>query len=273
MKVRAGKKFEDLTIADGFMFAATMVQNKLMCQKLIQMLLENPKIEAIDYIEVEKQEKHSYESKGVRFDVYVKGHSGVAYVVEMQTVDTKELCKRARYYQSMADIGQLKKGEKYKDLRDSYVIFICREDVFGHEQYKYSFENRCSEIEGLKLRDGTYKVFFNTAGKYGNVSHDVKAFLKFVEGAKSDSSFIKELNEQVEQIKKDEKWQVAYMQSLLRDQDMIDKGIDMSKMKIAKHMLADDFPFFSVSKYTGLSAPELENLSKEVNETHEAQSL
>ena len=76
-------------MGDAFLFA-TVMKNKYVCQKVIQMLLENSEIEDIDYIEIEKQEKHSYESKGVRFDVYVKGHNGVVYVVEMQTVDTKE---------------------------------------------------------------------------------------------------------------------------------------------------------------------------------------
>ena len=263
--------FETLTMGDAFLFA-TMMKNKPLCQKVIQTLLENPNIDDINYIEVEKQEKHSYESKGVRFDVYVKGHRGVAYVVEMQTTDTKELEKRARYYQSMADVGQLKKGNKvkYKHLKDSFVIFICREDIFGLGKYKYSFENMCSEIEGLKLGDGAYKRFFNTKGYSGNVSDDVKDFLRFIEGVKSESSFIQELNEQMEQIKKDEKWQVEYMQSHLRDQDMVDKGIEQGieqrSIEIAKNAISEGLSDEMIAKISGLELEVIKNLYEEVNQ-------
>ena len=259
--------FEELTMGDSFLFA-TMMKNKSVCQKVIQTLLENPEIDDIDYIEVEKQEKHSYDSKGVRFDVYVKGYRGVAYVVEMQTTDTKELQRRARYYQSMADVGQLKKGNKikYKDLKDSFVIFICREDVFGLGKYKYPFENMCPEIEGLKLDDGAYKIFFNTRGHFGNVSDDVKDFLKFIEGIKSESSFIQELNEQMEQIKKDEKWQVEYMQSHLRDQDLIEKGEEKKAIEIAKNAILKGISDDVIAEISGLNLKVVENLHDEINQ-------
>jgi len=218
---------DDLTLGDDYLFA-TVMQNKELCKKLIERLLEIPDIKDIEYIGVEENYKHSYASRGVRFDVFVKDQTDVAYVVEMQTTDTKELERRSRYYQSMIDSKQLKKGKKYsyKNLKDSYVIFICREDIFGNEQYRYSFENTCSEVAALKLNDGTYKIFFNTKGVYGNVSDDVKAFLQSIEGIKTDNAFANEFKTQADEIKSNETWRESYMQSLLRDQDKFDAGIE-----------------------------------------------
>jgi len=37
----------------------------------------------------------------------------------------KEIPKRARFYQAMRDCETLSKGEKYRDLRELYIIFLC----------------------------------------------------------------------------------------------------------------------------------------------------
>jgi hypothetical protein len=37
----------------------------------------------------------------------------------------KEIAKRARFYQAMRDCETLSKGEKYRDLRELYIIFLC----------------------------------------------------------------------------------------------------------------------------------------------------
>jgi len=74
-----------------------------------------------------------------------------------------------RYYQAMSDSKQLPKGviNTHKDLKDSYVIFICREDLYGRGRYRYSFRTTCVEEPDLKLEDGSYKMVFNTQGTQG----------------------------------------------------------------------------------------------------------
>ena len=179
-----GVNVEELTIGDEYLFETILLENKELAKELIEKLIEVSDIDDIEYINIEDTQQPTYENKGVRFDVYIKSQTGVAYIVELQRKDTKELPKRARYYQAVSDINQLKKGKKYDydDLKDNYVIFICREDIFGLDYYKYAFENTCPEIEGLKLQDGTHKIFFNTQGSKGEICADVKAFLGAIEG-------------------------------------------------------------------------------------------
>lgn len=51
--------------------------------------------------------------------------------IEMQVVNTGELPKRTRFYQSVLDLQLLDKGQTYKRLKPGYIIFICPFDTFG----------------------------------------------------------------------------------------------------------------------------------------------
>ena len=70
-----------------------------------------------------------FDSKGIRLDVFVKDTDRM-FDVELQVTNTKELPERARYYQGVMDVDSLKAGQKYKELRESHVIFICLADIF-----------------------------------------------------------------------------------------------------------------------------------------------
>ena len=83
-----------------------------------------------------------------------------AFNVEMQTSNTKELAERARYYQGVIDVDCLNSGQHYKELKDSYVIFICIDDIFERGRAKYIFENLCIDEPSVKLNDRSYKCFF-----------------------------------------------------------------------------------------------------------------
>ena len=88
----------------------------------------------------------------VRLDVYAKNASQ-AFNVEIETTNTKELAERARYYQGIIDVDCLNSGQHYKDLKDSYVIFICIDDIFNKGRGKYVFENLCIDEHSIKLND------------------------------------------------------------------------------------------------------------------------
>ena len=81
--------------------------------------------------------------KSVRFDIYVEDGNNTVYNIEMQTTENRNLPKRTRYYQGMIDLNILEKGENYKDLKRSFVIFVCTFDLFGERRHIYTFENRC----------------------------------------------------------------------------------------------------------------------------------
>ena len=169
-----GEEWKNLTISNNFIFSKVITDEEI-CKELLEILLEI-KVSKIQYIEDEKTMKFKHISKGVRFDAYVEDGEKV-YNIEMQTSDTRNLSKRSRYYQSIIDLNNLKKGKAYDELKNSYVIFICTFDPFGKNLSKYTFENICRENTDLYLKDGAYKVFLNSEAHETAKSENLKAFL------------------------------------------------------------------------------------------------
>lgn len=65
----------------------------------------------------------------------------------------------------MMDLNLIEKGEDYSKLKESYIIFLCLQDPFAENESVYTFENRCIEVDGLRLGDASTKIFINAAGK------------------------------------------------------------------------------------------------------------
>ena len=112
--------------------------------------------------------------------------------------------------------------------------FICWSDVFGRGRHIYTFKNVCQEDQEVFLGDGTEKIFLNANGQKDDVSPELKAFLDYVAGRKSDDLFVKKLDQAVEQAKTNREWRREYMTLLMRDQENIEKGEDKLSVLIAK---------------------------------------
>ena len=206
---RKTKSWEELTFADNFLFCKILESEPELCRELIELLL-HIKIDHLEQPQSEKTVQESFDAKSVRFDVYTKDDRRI-FDLEMQTTDTKNLPKRARYYQSAIDTDNLAKGENYTKLKDSYIIFICLDDIFGKELPVYSFENLCREDRKLKLNDRTYKVFFNAKNCDKLKTQEEKDFFKFLKGSKAETSLSKRIEEKVEFAKKNSDWRKNYM--------------------------------------------------------------
>ena len=78
--------------------------------------------------------KGTFLGKGIRIDIYAKDSDGNAYDIEMQTTEEKDLHLRTRYYHSEMDSYQIRAGQKYFNLKQSIVIFICTYDPFKNNK-------------------------------------------------------------------------------------------------------------------------------------------
>lgn len=205
-------RWEDTTFTNSFMFRLVMEKQGL-CQKLIERLL-NIKITRMELPTVEKDMRVSGEGRGIRLDVYVEDADGIAYDIEMQTVaeDKAALGKRARYYQSMMDMGLLKKSMSFSRLRRSYIIFICTFDPFEAGLAKYTFVNQCVEKSSVALDDGAIKLFFNAEGDRHGLSVELQNLLDYVRGdVVTGDDFIIELQAEVDMLHLDDRKRAMYM--------------------------------------------------------------
>lgn len=210
--------WEEIGLSNDFIFGKVMSDPEL-CKELLERILPGIEIDHIEYPELQKPIKEDVDARSVRLDVYVKDGKNTVYDIEMQKVNTRELPKRSRYYQGMMDLQLIDSGQPYKKLNQSYVIFICPEDVFGKNRHIYTFENICREDPGIKLRDGAIKIFLNAKGNLNDVSSELRAFLDYLGGKKSEDEYVQKLERAVKEAKRNRKWRHEYMTLLMRDQE------------------------------------------------------
>ena len=270
------KPIEELTFTDDFMFGRIM-QNAEICKGLLERLLEI-KIDKIEYPTLQKTISPHYKSKGIRLDVYIEDSSRV-FDIEIQNHLDENLPKRTRYYQSMMDIDLLLKGNNYTQLKESFVIFVCKDDFFGFNLPCYSFSNTCKEKSDLQLGDESHKIIFNASAFKNEKDLEKKSILEYIIDKKSTSDFTEKLDTLVEQTKLNEIFKGDYMAWGLAEfdaeqrgkkedsagiSDGIQQGIQQgeyqAKIEMAKNLVAKKISIDVIAECTGLSVEAINNL-------------
>ncbi len=125
----------------------------------------------------------------------------------------------------MIDLDQMGRGAKFQDLKRSYIIFICLENLFPQKgMHKYSFQSMCQEDPGLELGDDAVKIILSAKGDKDDVSEDLKDFLTYVAGGRPGSGLTSRLDEQVRKARSHIEWRKEYMTLLERDERMREEG-------------------------------------------------
>ena len=261
------KAFEELQIKDDFMFSVIM-RNPKFCKPFLERIL-GVKISRIEYPKSQETIDISADAKSVRLDIYVEDGNETVYNIEMQTTNKGNLPQRTRYYQGMIDLNILEKGANYKDLKRSFVIFVCTFDLFGEGRHIYTFENRCIQNTELALGDDTTKIILNTKGTMDDVTPEMKRLLDFIDGKEPEDDYTRELDEAVQAARRNEKWRLDYMTLQMHYQEKYEQGYDEGDRKrsiaVAMNMLQDgDLPLEKIAMYSGLTLQQVLELEKEL---------
>ncbi|MBP5602501.1 MAG: Rpn family recombination-promoting nuclease/putative transposase [Treponema sp.] len=265
-ELKLAEKWKNATIANNFIFYKVMHNNPDVCKELLEILLQIK----INHIVMQTEEtiEVDYDKKGVRLDVYAEGASK-AYNLEMQATDNGEIPERARYYQGILDVQALNQGDDYKDLKDSYVIFICVPDIFQKGFAKYTFENLCLENPQIKLNDRAYKYFF-IAENYDKILDErQKAFLKQVisPDEKGSDSFSEKVSRLVVEAKQNSLWRKQFMdlerEKARKFREGKEEGLREGKEQTAIKMLKKEYPITEISELTNLTTEEVLKLQQE----------
>ena len=190
------------------------------------------KIQELRDPEPEKTVEVSPVSKGVRFDVLVKetgpnGETRRSFDIEMQMEDTKEIPKRARFYQAMCDSETLSKGEKYRNLKELYIIFICPDDIFGKGRAVYRFKNLETDNPKIEMGDLCFKNFY-IFRKYREVAEKaVREYLEYFATSKPISPETEDIDRLVKWYQTDNNTRIRYMTW----QEEIDIAVDQERQR------------------------------------------
>lgn len=222
---------QQLNLTDDFLFDIT-TEDLEACKIIIEFSL-GITIKEIAWKEGQKVIHNLPGKRGIRLDFYVKDNEGQIFNVEMQKRNEGNIPKRTRFYQGLVDAPLLKSGERgFDDLNPLYIVVICDFDLYGYGKYRYTFSNRCHEIEGLELGDDSTRIILNTRGNNETeVEKNLADFLKYVRNSTSDmlppecDDRLIHLHNIISQLKSSEQMEVAYMKMEERDRLIREDGI------------------------------------------------
>ena len=145
----------------------------------------------------------------------------------MQTGRKKELPRRSRYYQSVADVSTTPTGAKYRHLPDNILIFICTFDPFDRELPRYTFQYTCNEAPTLKLKDGSLRIFLNaTATELSDLDQKLQAFYHYLQKGVVESELAQIISESITTLKNDSLERRHYMTWAVKMADARYDGYD-----------------------------------------------
>lgn len=156
-------------------FMRGMLQDNLpLAQFILRIVTGMPDL-VLTKCETQADLKRVTGARSVCLDAIGMDSHGKIYDIEVQRSDLGADSWRARYYSSILDVENLDEGQRFKDLPDTYVIFITERDYFGMGEPVYKIQ-RMNETLGKPFGDGSYILYVN--GEYrgdddiGRLMHD-----------------------------------------------------------------------------------------------------
>ena len=180
----------------------------------------------------------------------------------------------------LLSINSLKAGMSYRELKKSYVIFICMYDPFEMGEALYEFEMTDKKLD-LQLNDGTYTIVVNIKCPKGKIPSELEPFYTYVDTGKVDENDLltRMIDERVELVNSDKevsgamtleeeiKIQREYgLEEGLERGEKIglergrNEGAAQKQREIAKNLKIIGVPTDKIAEATGLSPNEVENL-------------
>ena len=159
---RINKIIDELTLFDDDLMSRVFDKNIEATEYVLQIILGR-KITVVSVKGQENFKNPVTNGRNITLDVHAEEEDGQEIDIEVQGGAEGAHIRRARFHSSMTDARMLKKKQKFRDLKDSYVIFIYKHDKFGKGLPVYHI-NRHIEETGELFSDGSHIIYVN--GKY-----------------------------------------------------------------------------------------------------------
>ena len=198
------------------------------------------------------------QGRDIWLDIDASDSGNNEYDIEIQRADKGADRKRARYHSSILDTHLLQPNEDFKDLPETYVIFITENDVLGWNLPIYTIERQITNI-GQPFDDGEHIIYVNGANKdstteLGKLMHD------FFCTNPNDMNF-KQLADKVRYFKEDERG-VAAMCKVMEDmRDEVAKNAAwMEKVETTKILYSENIPIEMIAKAVRLTVDQVRDI-------------
>ena len=150
---------DGLTLFDDDLMSRVFDKN-IAATELILRIIFGRKIKVIRVNGQEEVRNSEVGGRNITLDVYALDENGEEMDIEVQGNSEGAHIRRARYHSSVLDSRMLQEGQRFKELKDSYVIFIYRHDKFRKGLPVYHIDRYVRET-GEIFEDGSHIVYVN----------------------------------------------------------------------------------------------------------------
>lgn len=154
-------------------FMSKVFEDKKCTELVLRIILDRDDL-IVDHVNCQQDIKN-LQGRSIRTDILAHDSKNVIYNIEVQNDNAGANPKRARYNSSLLDANITKAGDKYSQLKETYIIFITKNDVLGSGLPIYHID-RTIEETGEKFKDESHIIYVNSSiqneTKLGKLMHD-----------------------------------------------------------------------------------------------------
>lgn len=200
-KWEINKTIDGFSLFDDDFMSVVFDRNIEATEFLLNTILERDDMNVTEVIGQREYKNPVIGGRSIRIDIYAKDSLGKIYDVEVQRADEGADVHRARFNSSMIDTRMLKESQKFKELHESYVIFITKNDVMGKGLPLYHIDRMIKET-GIFFGDGSHIIYVN--GNYQNEDSPIGKLVHDFDCKKSEDMFYPILAKQIHYFKETE---------------------------------------------------------------------
>ena len=156
---RINKLIDGLTLFDDDLMSRVFDKNIEATELLLRIILER-KIKVISVNGQEEMKSAAVGGRNITLDVHALDENEEKMDIEVQGNSEGAHIRRARYHSSVLDSRMLKEGQEFKEIKDSYVIFIYKRDKFQEGLPLYHIDRYVRET-GKLFEDGSHIIYVN----------------------------------------------------------------------------------------------------------------
>lgn len=168
---------------------------------LLKVILGRTDLKVLEVTAQREYKSPITDGRSIELDIYAQDSDGKIYDIEVQRADAGADVHRARFHSSMLDTKMLKANQKFKDIHDSYVIFITENDYMQEDLPMYHVERIVQENQ-KSFGDGSHIIYVN--GNYKNDADPVGKLMHDFRCTSSVDMFYDELKNTVKHFKETE---------------------------------------------------------------------
>ena len=200
---------------------------------LLNIILQRKDLNVIEVVTQREYKNSMASGRSITIDIFAKDSDEKIYDVEVQRADRGADFHRARFHSSMLDTRMLREKQDFRDIHDSYVIFITENDVIGAGLSLYHIDRMIKET-GEDFVDGSHIIYVN--GSYKNDNDPIGKLMHDFRCTDSKDMYYSLLAKQVKYFKETEGGRKDMCKAV---EELAEKRVLEDKINSAKKLLAN----------------------------------